>query len=550
MAQTDLAVRIATIFDEAGIKKADKAVNKLEKSAVKLGKSLGLALGTVALAAYGKKAVKAFTEDQKAIIKLNNAVKNLGLSFSQANIDDFISKLEKSSAIADDILRPAFQSLLTTTGSVTEAQKLLTTAIEASRGSGYDLATVSADLAKAYVGNTRGLQKYYLGLSKAQLASMSFEEIQAKINKTFQGANKAYLDTAAGKMEALSLATGNFTETVGGALINSIITLSGSNGIEGLIEKIDSAAQAMVGFFEQTERTGFILRYTFNPKNIFKGSEEFQKQLQAFTLAQQMRGAKAYDPANNALTGYKVDQKAAADAKKAAALQAKLLKDSLNNQKKLSAEQKKQAALKKAGTLFDVEQAGILAALNGKISDEERKRLELQLALLTGNADKAKALTYELATAQGLGKDLAAYLASLPDAKNPFESWAAYLDMIEQQVLKIATQAGTSSAKTVSTASLPPISQADVNRILAPTSDRGVSTSRDYFESIGMKASNVVPLPTSSDIGRLAQNMSSGSSTIGDYLNVTLQIDGKTIASALQDQSLSGNNTTISRTGS
>ena len=272
MAQTDLAVRIATIFDEAGIKKADKAVNKLQKSTSKLGRALGLSLSAVAIAQFGRAAVKAFTEDQIATTKLTNAVRNLGLAFEQTNIDTFISGLEKSAVIADDILRPAFQALLTTTGSVTEAQKLLKTAIDASRGSGYDLATVASDLSKAYVGNTKGLQKYYLGLSKAQLASMSFEEIQAKINKTFEGANKAYLNTAAGKMEALSLATGNFTETVGGALINALITATGSNGVEGLVLKIDTLATKVSDTIGKLEVLAFSLKYAFNPKNVFKGS--------------------------------------------------------------------------------------------------------------------------------------------------------------------------------------------------------------------------------------------------------------------------------------
>ena len=58
---------------------------------------------------------------------------------------------------------------------------------------------------------------------------------------------------------------------------------------------------------------------------------------------------------------------------------------------------------------------------------------------------------------------------------------------------------------------------------------------------------NVAPI-TSPDIARLAAPMSSGSSTIGDYLNVVLQIDGKTIASALQDQSLSGISSSVNRT--
>jgi hypothetical protein len=462
MAQTDLAVRIATIFDEAGIKKADKAVNKLQKSTSKLGRALGLSLSAVAIAQFGRAAVKAFTEDQIATTKLTNAVRNLGLAFEQTNIDTFISGLEKSAVIADDILRPAFQALLTTTGSVTEAQKLLKTAIDASRGSGYDLATVASDLSKAYVGNTKGLQKYYLGLSKAQLASMSFEEIQAKINKTFEGANKAYLNTAAGKMEALSLATGNFTETVGGALINALITATGSNGVEGLVLKIDTLATKVSDTIGKLEVLAFSLKYAFNPKNVFKGSEEYKKALNEFTSSLQMRGVKGFDPLNNALTGYKVDQKAAADAKKAAALQAKLLKQSLDNQKKLTAEQKKQAALKKAGTVFDLEQIQLVAALKGKLSENEKLRVEAQLALLNGNEAVATKLTNQILAAQDASGNLAKFLTALPNAKNPFEYLDAYLSYLAGKAAALLTNQPVPSAPSGGNTTVPTVPSTNV----------------------------------------------------------------------------------------
>jgi hypothetical protein len=99
---------------------------------------------------------------------------------------------------------------------------------------------------------------------------------------------------------------------------------------------------------------------------------------------------------------------------------------------------KEQTALQKAGTLFDIQQTQIIAALKGDISAEERKRLELQLAILTGNTNEASKLAGELAKSQGLSQQLAAYLASLPDAKNPFTAWKSYLDMIESQVARIA----------------------------------------------------------------------------------------------------------------
>jgi hypothetical protein len=106
---------------------------------------------------------------------------------------------------------------------------------------------------------------------------------------------------------------------------------------------------------------------------------------------------------------------------------------------------KDQAALKKAGTLFDLDQTSIIAALKGKITDEDRKRLELQLALITGNTTEASKLAGEIGKAQGLSKDLIAYLKDLPDANNPFKAWAAYLDAIEAQVRRIASS-GTGGA--------------------------------------------------------------------------------------------------------
>jgi hypothetical protein len=115
-------------------------------------------------------------------------------------------------------------------------------------------------------------------------------------------------------------------------------------------------------------------------------------------------------------------------------IQAALLK----TQKEQLKTTKEQTAIQKAGTLFDIQQIGIIAALKGKVTDEERKRLELQLAILTGNTSEASKLAGELAKSQGLSQQLAAYLADLPDAKNPFTAWKNYLDMIEAQAARIA----------------------------------------------------------------------------------------------------------------
>ena len=131
---SNVAINIAAEYTgKPAFDNASKSVTTLERNVKKLASGLGLALGTTAMAAYGKAAVKAFAADEAAARRLATAVDNLGLSFSQSRVTEFIKNLETSSAIADDILRPAFQALLTTTGSLTKSQELLNNAIQISR---------------------------------------------------------------------------------------------------------------------------------------------------------------------------------------------------------------------------------------------------------------------------------------------------------------------------------------------------------------------------------------------------------------------------------
>lgn len=451
----DLRIDVAAEFKgKKAFKEASKATTGLDKAVGKLGKQIATVFAAKQIYNFGKASVKAFAEDQKSAQMLTIAIKNLGLAFEQANVEKFISDLERSSAIADDVLRPAFQALVTTTGSVTKAQQLLNTAIEASRGSGIDLATVAQDLANAYVGNTRGLKKYNLGLTQAELKTMSFTEIMMRLNKQFDGSSAAYLETYAGKMEAITTAVGAAQEAIGESLVNALMTLSGATNTTELITYIDKVGERIANLITSVEKFGFLLKFWFNPKNWLKKGDAGIKEWEEILRKRAYAAGKAFDPMNNSVTGFKVDEAAAAKAVRDAARRQKEL---LAAQNKQTAELKKQTALKKAGSIFDLEQIQIIAALKGKLSEEDRKRLELQFALLLGNEDEARRLTYELAKAQGLGEKIARDLASLPKASNPFASWEAYLDMIAEKARQIASMTvnaptGTAAAAAASVA--------------------------------------------------------------------------------------------------
>ena len=401
-----VVIRIASEFvGVPAFKKAQSSTEKLTKSVKSLGRAFGVGLSVAAVTAFGKASVKAFAEDEAAAAKLAKVVDNLGIGFANVEIAKFIGDLETTSSVLYDSLRPAFQALLTTTGSLTNSQKLLTDAIDISRGSGFDLVTVAEDLSKAYIGNTRGLVKYNLGLSKAELAAMSFTEIQAKLNEQFRGSNAAYLETYAGKMDTLKVAADNAKEAIGKGIVDALGTLAGDASITELATKITNIATGIADFIR-----GFAIGLRdLAQMPIIKqlltlvqwlGKKLWKQTGQVFTdagAAQRLEQEKLQR--KQELLSEK--EKAAALAKMEAAAKKRAL-ELAKIAKKKTDEDKKAAALKKAGNLFDMDQIQIVAALKGKVTDEERKRLELQMAILTGNATEASKLAYEVAKAQGL----------------------------------------------------------------------------------------------------------------------------------------------------
>jgi hypothetical protein len=536
----DLRIDVAAEFKgKKAFTEATKATSGLDKAVGKLGKQIVGVFAVSKVVAFGKASVKAFAADEAAAVRLTTALKNLGLELAAPAVTQYIDNLSRATAVADDQLRPAFQALINTTGSLTASQRILSQAIDVSAGSGIALETVAQDLANAYVGQTRGLRKYNLGLTQAQLKTASFEELTARLNKQFSGANAAFLDTYAGKLQALGVAGGEAQEKIGGAIIDLSMALSGASDIDQLISRIETLTDKIVGMFDAFQEGVTIIRGVLNAKTFGGMRDAIQKaQVEEYNRRLRRDYMKPWSNVDMPRSAAQIAAEKAAEraAKKRAA-------DQLKETKKLTAEQKKQAALKKAGTLFDMDQIQIIAALKGQVSEEDRKRLQLQFALLTGNEEEAKRLTYQIATAQGLGERLAAYLASLPDARNPFASWEAYLDRLAEKARQVASltvaapmgtaaQAAASSPTSVPSTNVP-------SYIGTPFGQAGSSVAAAMGTPFGQAGGN--------GSGFIGTPFGQAGSTI------TLKITGEgditnAIAKGLQNQSLStGDSSYINR---
>jgi hypothetical protein len=240
---TNVVIDIAAQFTgKPAFKKADTAVSQLNKNTQNLGKTLTRTFGTAAVLAFGRASVKAFAEDDKAATSLGQTLKNLNLAYGSniGTVNGFISRLELQTGVLDDELRPAMDRLLRATGDVTKSQELLGLALDIAAGTGKSVTQVSQSLQKAFLGQTQALGRLGVGLTKAELSSSSFEEIQQRLTTLFAGQASAAADTFAGQLNKLTIAANNAKEIIGKGLFDAISGISGGGSSAGIagIEKL------------------------------------------------------------------------------------------------------------------------------------------------------------------------------------------------------------------------------------------------------------------------------------------------------------------------
>jgi hypothetical protein len=214
----------------------------MTKNVKKLAGALGLAFGGQAILAYGKKAVRAAAEDEKAQKQLALALKNVGLGRDAASSEEYIQRLQSEFGILDDKLRPAYQTLAVATQNTNEAQRLLNLSLDISAATGKDLASVTGALSRAYLGNNAALSRLGVGISKADLKAGKFEDIISQLEGTFKGAATQSANTFQGSIDKLGVAAANASEIIGTSLIDALKGLGDQDSVDNLASAMQNTA--------------------------------------------------------------------------------------------------------------------------------------------------------------------------------------------------------------------------------------------------------------------------------------------------------------------
>ncbi len=370
--------------------KAETATKTLTKSVKGLAGAFGIAFG----ARGAMQAVKAFAADDKAAKVLSKTLNNLGLAFADPAVTKFISDLERQTGVLDDKLRPAYQMLLTSTGDYIKSQDLLRTALDLSAMSGVDVVSVTADLSKAYQGNTRGLMKYQLGLNKTELAAMSFEEILTRVAEVSSGQAQLAADSYSGSLDKLTVAGANASEILGKDLVTALASLGGSEGLPKTLSLIESVAGALGKAIISFSRFIAVLD-VITGAGLFKMYGELEKLFKEFDAldAAQRKATSGAGTFSSYNSKKAADALALANAKKITAL----TKDQQKAQAKILADKKSQAILDKAslalakGTdVFDMDKIQLNAALIGQAEALGKATTGSQILAIANDVQRLK----------------------------------------------------------------------------------------------------------------------------------------------------------------
>jgi hypothetical protein len=489
---------MSIVIDIAAQFTGKKAFAQAENAADKLGRTVKHALIGVGVTAFAKSAISAFAANEKQLNLFKNSLRTIGFEFATSDSLAFLNTLKLQYGVVDEQLIPAYQQLLTTTRSLAATQNLTNIALDIAARQNISVTEAADALSKAYLGNTKSVGALGLGISKTTLASGDFAAILKEITNITKGSAAVAADTFSGKLARIKVAADSAKESIGAGLVEALMQISKSTDIDQLQGKIinfgNSAAETL-GNVGKLISDNIVLIKTFaivlaaaftvnkiaafiaSLQAIVKVVKTLRNALIASAVARNfllnpiagaaisagmfaaiglvIKGVDALSESANRATqnlanlfgaskalGVGGDQggaakyaegaaaRAAKDAKAAAAAQ-------LRATKAQTKAQQDQAKLKKAQSILDIDQVQIFAALQGKITEEEKLRLSLQLALLQGNASEAERLSAELAISQLKTTNLALAISRLPPALNPFLDYPSDVQDALAEIAKI-----------------------------------------------------------------------------------------------------------------
>ena len=452
-------INIASLFTgKKAFKDADSSITKLTKNVKNLALAAGVAFTARAAFNFAKSSIKASLEasaQQQRLAKLltvttDASAQQIDILTQQANMLEKLGVVSATSVAQIQSQLATFDLQILTISKLTPAILDYVTAEKGASASASDFKAMTNGLAQALNGNFASLTRTGFVLdevTKKTISTGTESERAAAIvkvlNSTYKDFNKSLRDTPEGQFQLLSNSAEKARVIIGTGLVDAIKKAFGNGDIEDAADNIVRMANAgatlinwvgtAVGFFAK-------LVSLTDKLTIGRAIEDISKQ-NKLDKPYDPRSGNLPDMSPAALELIKKQRKADILYRRNVI---KLNKQALTLEKKKTAELKARAAIEKAnraldfaGTIFDLDKIQLYAALQGRITEEDRDRLNLKLLLLnaenqTGDAlnksaQEATLLSQKILMNNGLVMTYDGLIKNLAKAKNPFEGFDDYL---------------------------------------------------------------------------------------------------------------------------
>ncbi len=235
-----------TIYLAADLKKFNAGMAQAQGGLTGFAGSLKNMLGPAAIGAgiaiaglatkMAVDGVNAAMADEEAMRKLAVTLENVGVAHDTTKVEAFISTLERSTGVADDELRPAYDRLIRSIGDTETANDMLKLSMDISAGTGKSLQAVTEALGKAYDGNISGLSRLGAGIDASIIKSGNMQAITLALSDTFSGQAAESADTLRGRMKVLNQAVDNLGEAFGKGLLTGV--KSATTGTDDMVKSL------------------------------------------------------------------------------------------------------------------------------------------------------------------------------------------------------------------------------------------------------------------------------------------------------------------------
>jgi len=222
-----LKIPITYILKDAAMKRAERGMKNLGRSAGDLTRQLTKFATVAGIAEFARQSVVAASEMEKSTAKLTTSLNAIGASskFGGKEIQKTTKDMQNL-GFQGQQSNEALANLVTITGSLTKAQGLMGKSADAARFLHQDLATAATMLGKATIGSAKGFQAFGITLDKTLPSAQAFDKAMSELNARIGGEAQAYANTYAGRLEILTSKFDDIKIMVGEKLLPKLLELT------------------------------------------------------------------------------------------------------------------------------------------------------------------------------------------------------------------------------------------------------------------------------------------------------------------------------------